>query len=62
MKSRCAISAAAFLVSNSAFAQPQGWERSGEITILTTILTTPEGANLHAGASLENFPLLVRLH
>lgn len=31
---------------------------SGEITILTT----PEGADLPAGATVEDFPLLVRLH
>ena len=33
------------------------WLHSGAITILTT----PEGANLPAGVSLEGFPLLVRL-
>ena len=27
-----------------------------------TILTTPEGANLPASASIDNFPMLVRLH
>ena len=31
---------------------------SGDITILTT----PEGANLPASASIDNFPMLVRLH
>ncbi len=50
--------AAVLLVSTSAFAQPQGWQHSGELTVLTT----PEGAGLPTGATLENFPLLVRLH
>ena len=35
----------------------EGWLRSGTLTILTT----PEGANLPAAASVEGFPLLVRL-
>jgi hypothetical protein len=35
----------------------QGWQHSG----LLTILTTPDGANLPASASVEEFPLLVRL-
>ncbi len=48
----------ALLISTSAFAQPQGWQHTGELTILTT----PEGAGLPTGATLENFPLLVRLH
>ncbi|NQT87373.1 DUF2341 domain-containing protein [bacterium] len=34
-----------------------GWQRSGAIVILTT----PDGANLPAGSSVEAFPLLVRL-
>ncbi len=34
------------------------WQQSGALTILTT----PEGANLPAGAAVEEFPLLVRLH
>lgn len=34
-----------------------GWQHRGEITLLTT----PEGANLPASASVENFPVLVRL-
>jgi hypothetical protein len=49
---------ATLLLAPLAFAQPQGWKYSGEMTILTT----PEGANLPTGASVENFPLLVRLH
>ena len=36
----------------------QSWQRSGALTILTT----PDGANLPASASVEQFPLLVRLH
>ncbi|MCX6872716.1 MAG: DUF2341 domain-containing protein [Verrucomicrobia bacterium] len=39
-------------------AQYQGWRNSGSLYILTT----PEGANLPATASEENFPLLVRLN
>lgn len=35
-----------------------GWKYSGSVFVLTT----PEGADLPAGASVENFPLLVRLH
>ena len=34
-----------------------GWKHSGVLTVLTT----PEGANLPAGAVVEQFPLLVRL-
>jgi hypothetical protein len=40
-----------------ASAQYQGWRHTGSLTILTT----PEGANLPATASENNFPLLVRL-
>ncbi len=36
----------------------QSWLRSAPLTILTT----PDGANLPATASVEQFPLLVRLH
>ena len=39
-------------------AQYPGWAHSGSLYILTT----PEGANLPATASEENFPLLVRLN
>ncbi len=35
-----------------------GWQHSGALMILTT----PEGADLPAGATVEGFPLLVRLH
>ena len=36
----------------------QAWKHSGSIYLLTT----PEGANLDASASVDDFPLLVRLH
>ncbi len=36
--------------------------RSWQHTGVLTILTTPEGADLPASASVEGFPLLVRLH
>ena len=39
-------------------AQYQGWQHFGSLYLLTT----PEGANLPATASEENFPLLVRLN
>ena len=48
---------AAMTLFQSASAQYAGWQHSGSLTILTT----PEGANLPATASEENFPLLVRL-
>jgi len=44
-------------VLQTAPAQYQGWQHSGSFYILTT----PEGADLPATASEENFPLLVRL-
>ena len=47
---------------SAAPAQPapaySGWQHLGALTILTT----PDGANLPAGAAVEGFPLLVRLH
>lgn len=47
---------------SAALAQPapaySGWQHLGALTILTT----PDGANLPAGAAVEGFPLLVRLH
>jgi hypothetical protein len=46
-----------FAMLASASAQYQGWQHSGSLRVLTT----PEGANLPAAASEENFPLLVRL-
>ena len=39
-------------------AQYPGWKQSGSIWLLTT----PEGAGIPAGAVIEGFPLLVRLH
>jgi hypothetical protein len=42
----------------TASAQYAGWQHSGSIYLLTT----PEGANLPASASEDNFPALVRLH
>lgn len=36
----------------------QGWKHSGSVWLLTT----PEGADLAAGAKVEQFPVLVRLH
>ena len=42
---------------HTATAQYQGWQHSGSFFLLTT----PEGANLPATASLEGFPLLLRL-
>ena len=41
----------------AASAQYQGWQHSGSFYVLTT----PEGANLPATATVENFPLLARL-
>ena len=46
------------LLLQTASAQYEGWKHSGSLYILTT----PEGANLPAAASEENFPLLVRLN
>ena len=40
------------------FTQYPDWQHEGSLYILTT----PEGANLPAAASEENFPLLVRLN
>lgn len=39
-------------------AQYPGWQHSGSISILTT----PDGADLPASASVKDFPVLVRLH
>lgn len=41
-------------LGNPSFAQYADWKHSGSLFILTT----PEGADLSASASLENFPLL----
>lgn len=41
-----------------AFAEYSGWQHSGSFYLLTT----PEGADLPASASIDGFPVLVRLH
>ena len=46
-----------FVVGRSASAQYADWQHAGSMVILTT----PEGANLPASASVKDFPLLVRL-
>ena len=46
------------LAGSAAEAQYPGWQHSGSVHVLTT----PDGANLPAVASEENFPLLVRLN
>jgi hypothetical protein len=46
------------LSTGQASAGYSGWEHSGSIFLITT----PEGANLDASASLEGFPVLVRLN
>ena len=48
----------ATFVASCCFAQFKDWKHSGSMYILTT----PDGANLPASASVLNFPLLVRLH
>jgi hypothetical protein len=59
MKREILIGTAVFLLlSGPAGAQNRGWRHSGSLYILTT----PEGADLPALASVEGFPLLVRLH
>ncbi len=45
-------------IAHSASAQYTDWRHTGSMYILTT----PEGANLPASASVKAFPLLVRLH
>ena len=44
--------------AGSAFAQFPDWKHTGSFYLVTT----PEGANLPASASLTDFPILVRLH
>src|SRR5688572_4963963 len=51
------IASLATAQDNPAVAQYQGWKQAGALALLTT----PEGANLPAGAVLEGFPVLVRL-
>jgi hypothetical protein len=59
VKSSLALAAVLILsfAGRSTAAYP-GWKQSGSVFILTT----PEGAAMPAAASVENFPLLVRLH
>jgi len=45
-------------ILGTAPAQYEGWQHSGSLYLVTT----PEGANLPATASEENFPVLVRLN
>ncbi len=52
-----AVSLVLVVVGQATAAYP-GWAHSGSMYILTT----PEGADLPASASVDNFPLLVRLH
>jgi len=55
------LSLTAFLLlacAGAAPAQYPGWKHTGSVYVITT----PEGADLPATASVENFPLLVRLH
>ncbi|MBC7965524.1 MAG: DUF2341 domain-containing protein [Fuerstia sp.] len=53
----CAVSLM-FLLTPRAMAAYPDWKHSGSVWILTT----PDGAALPAAASVEGFPLLVRLH
>jgi len=53
----CGAAAILFVVG-SVSAQYADWKHSGSIYILTT----PEGANLPASASMKDFPLLIRLN
>ena len=46
------------LTSPAANTPLPGWKHTG----VMAVLTTPDGANLAAGAVVEGFPLLVRLH
>lgn len=50
--------AAFFMTGAVALAQYPGWNNSGSVFLNTT----PDGANLPASASVEEFPVLVRLH
>ena len=47
-----------FAIVEPASAQYPEWKHSGSVFVITT----PEGADLPATASVKNFPLLVRLH
>jgi hypothetical protein len=54
----CAAVALGIAFAGPASAQYPGWRHAGSVFVLTT----PEGADLPATATVENFPLLVRLH
>ena len=59
MKLQLSLTAVLLLACAGAVpAQYPGWKHSGSVYLITT----PEGADLPATASVENFPLLVRLH
>ena len=45
-------------IAPHAFAQYPGWQHEGSLYLITT----PDGANLPASASEENFPVLIRLN
>jgi hypothetical protein len=49
---------ALLLTAGPALAQYSGWKNTGTLVVNTT----PSGANLPASSSVEDFPLLVRLH
>ena len=46
------------ITAGTAFAQYPAWKNSGSLFLNTT----PDGANIPAAASIEGFPVLVRLH
>ena len=50
--------ASLLLVTGGAFAQYPDWKSTGSLILNTT----PDGANIPATASMEEFPVLVRLH
>ena len=50
--------ASLLLVAGGAFAQYPDWKNTGSLFLNTT----PDGANIPATASVEEFPVLVRLH
>ena len=59
MKTSLALAAVLVLaVGGRASAAYPGWKHSGSVFVLTT----PDGADLPPASSVENFPLLVRLH
>ena len=58
LPSLCLVAALLAVSPTEAAAQYPGWQHSGSIFILTT----PEGANLPASATVKDFPVLVRLN